>query len=147
MDKLILYGRRGNLMKKFAIALFVVSSLCNVASGIGFGMNEDSVIELQIASNSPTRINIEGEKITDIFVHPQEAAETVIHGSGCLIVLPQAGTDKINVTIFGENGTTQDLLLRFTAKPASPIRLLKFRLSDEACDKQIINKQQKEKKL
>ncbi|WP_231569197.1 type-F conjugative transfer system secretin TraK [Rickettsia endosymbiont of Ixodes pacificus] len=33
-------------------------------------LHDDSILELQIAKNSPTRITIEGDKINDIIIHP-----------------------------------------------------------------------------
>lgn len=108
----------------------------NKAMAIGYSMNEDSIVELQIAKDAPTRINIVDEKITDIFVHPQEAAEVVIHSSGYLFVLPQAGKDRVYITVIGEHGTVQDLVLRCLAKSPSPIRLIKFKLNNEINNQQ-----------
>lgn len=102
------------------------------AYGIGYMLHADSVLELQVAKNGPTRINIEGEKINDIFIHPRDAAEVAMHDSGSVFLLPQASKDKVYLTIVGENGTTQDLVLNFTKAKPSPIKLIKFSLEEEA---------------
>ncbi|MFV9930621.1 MAG: hypothetical protein AB8U82_07485 [Rickettsia endosymbiont of Haemaphysalis japonica] len=70
----------------------------NNAYAIGYMLHDDSVLELQIAKNSPTRISIEGEKINDIMIHPKEAAEIIVHDSGCIFVLPQQGKTKFMST-------------------------------------------------
>ncbi|KJV80030.1 hypothetical protein RHORCCE3_1728 [Rickettsia hoogstraalii str. RCCE3] len=89
------------------------------------------MLELAIAKDAPTRINIEGEKINDIFIHPREAAEIVVHDSGCLFILPQQDSSKLYLTLIGENGTIQDLMLNFTKTKPTPIRLIKFDLEQE----------------
>ncbi|KJV76243.1 hypothetical protein RHORCCE3_2496 [Rickettsia hoogstraalii str. RCCE3] len=52
------------------------ASFSSNAYGTHYMLHADSLLELQIAKDAPTRINIEGEKINDIF-HPREAAEIV----------------------------------------------------------------------
>ncbi|MCC8399465.1 MAG: hypothetical protein LN563_02685 [Rickettsia endosymbiont of Platyusa sonomae] len=98
---------------------------------IGYLLHNDNILELQIAKDAPTRINIEGEKINDIFIHPKEAAEIVIHNSGCLFILPQVGNNKVYLTLIGENGTVQDVILRFVAKSPSPVKLIKYDLNQD----------------
>ena len=119
-----------SLMLPLVISLFSFI-LSDQAYAIGYGISEDTLLELQIAKSAPTRIQIDGEKITDIFIHPQSAIEAVIHPSGCLVVLPQEGEEKVFVTVFGENETVQDLSLRFVQKNPSPIRLIKFSLESD----------------
>ncbi|MFP3120185.1 hypothetical protein GCO76_01140 [Rickettsia sp. R2] len=112
----------------FKIWLLFTSALLsfNNAYAIGYMLHDDSVLELQIAKNSPTRISIEGEKINDIMIHPKEAAEIIVHDSGCIFVLPQQGNNKVYVSIVAESGMVQDLALSFTKDKPSPIRLLKY---------------------
>ncbi|MCC8371774.1 MAG: hypothetical protein LN568_03350 [Rickettsia endosymbiont of Pseudomimeciton antennatum] len=98
---------------------------------IGYLLHNDNILELQIAKDAPTRINIEGEKINDIFIHPKEAAEIVIHNSGCLFILPQVGNNKVYLTLIGENGTVQDVILRFVGKSPSPVKLIKYDLNQD----------------
>ncbi|WP_103896862.1 TraK domain-containing protein [Rickettsia fournieri] len=109
------------------LVLFIGALLSfNNAYAIGYMLHDDSVLELQIAKNSPTRISIEGEKINDIMIHPKEAAEIIVHDSGCIFVLPQQGKNKVYISIVAESGIVQDLLLSFTKDKPSPIRLLKY---------------------
>jgi hypothetical protein len=135
--------RRLLSLKQFNRWLVVLALVCSTTSvvGVGFPLVSDGLLELQIAKNAPTRISIEEEKISDIFVHPTDAAELVVHSSGCLFVLPQAGQNKVFVTLIAETGIIQDLLLLFTDKKPSPIRLVK-----PEWDKKINNNIQKEDK-
>lgn len=128
-----------SLMLTLVISFFSTFVLSDKAYAIGYGISEDALLELQIAKSAPTRIQIDGEKITDIFVHPQSAIEAVIHSSGCLMVLPQPGEEKVFITVFGENETVQDLSLRFTQKIPSPIRLIKFNLANDLYNQKAID--------
>jgi len=110
------------------ILIFIIDT----AYGIGYPLNSDSLLELQIAKDAPTRMQISGEKISDIFIHPQEAAEVVVHSSGSIFILPQSGSQKVYLTVIGENETAQDLCLRFTDKKPAPVTLLKLELDKEA---------------
>ena len=130
----------------FSVMLLLSNFWFNNAYAIGYMLHDDSLLELQIAKDAPTRINIEGEKINDIFIHPKEAAEIVVHDSGCLFILPQQDNNKVYLSIIGENGTIQDLLLRFTNKNSTPVRLIKFDVSRElANNKEENNNEYKEK--
>ena len=62
---------------------------------------ENSILELKISNDGPTRITIAGEKINDIFVYPQELVIAELHSSGCLFILPQHDLvkDKVYVTL------------------------------------------------
>lgn len=51
------------------LALF----LSFAANAVLYPLNYEVLIELQIAKDGPTKINIENEKINDIFIHPQGA--------------------------------------------------------------------------
>ncbi|XVN44309.1 MAG: hypothetical protein RCG16_01990 [Rickettsia hoogstraalii] len=116
------------------LVVFVGIMLASFSSNtyaIGYMLHADSLLELQIAKDGPTRINIEGEKINDIFIHPREAAEIVVHDSGCLFILPQQDKVKLYLTLIGENGTIQDLMLNLTKSKPTPIRLMKFDLEQE----------------
>ncbi len=126
----------------FSVMLLLSNFWFNNAYAVGYMLHNDSLLELQIAKDAPTRINIEGEKINNIFIHPQEAAEIVVDDCGCLFILPQQGKDKVYLTLIGENGTIQDLLLRFTNKNPAPIRLIKFNLEQDIVKTMSINEKQ-----
>ncbi|MCX4084226.1 hypothetical protein N7281_05140 [Rickettsia hoogstraalii] len=116
------------------LVVFVGIMLASFSSntyGISYMLHTDSLLELQIAKDGPTRINIEGEKINDIFIHPQEAVEVAVHDSGCLFIFPQQTQAKLYLSLIGENGTIQDLMLNFTKSKPAPIRLIKFDLEQE----------------
>jgi|GEM_PF-4218762 len=109
----------------------ILASFSSNTYGLSYMLHADSLLELQIAKDGPTRISIEGEKINDIFIHPQAAAEVAVHDSGCLFILPQQDSSKLYLTLIGENGTVQDLILNFTKIKPTPIRLIKFDLEKE----------------
>ena len=85
-------------------------------------------------------MQISGEKISDIFIYPQEAAEVVIHASGSVFILPQIGSQKVYLTVIGEQETAQDMCLKFTDKKPAPVTLIKLDLEKEAT----VSKQKKE---
>ncbi len=93
-------------------------------------VDENNVIELSIARKGYTRFSIEKERITDVFIYPQEAVQARIHDQGYMIIVPDAefntGSDKIYVTITGEEGTTQDLSLHFIGRAPMPVRFYKL---------------------
>lgn len=95
----------------------------------GYILDANKVIELEISRKGYTRFSIEEERITDVFIYPQEAVQTRIHNQGYLIIVPepeyQTANEKIYVTITGEQGATQDLSLHFTGKAPSPVKFIK----------------------
>ena len=113
----------------FCVIIVLLSIISNFwfdkAYAVGYILSEDSVLGLQVSKDGPTRITMVSEKVADVFVYPREAAEVIITAAGCLLVLPQVGKEKVFLTIMGERGTMQDLILYFVKKDASPIRLLK----------------------
>lgn len=116
----------------------VPSSIGNMPLKNSYVLNPNNSFEVEVSDNGYTRFFIEGERITDIFVYPQESVAVQIHEQGYLVVMPQgfaadateeeeAGDDKqkVYITITGEEGTTQDFSLRFTGKYPGPVRFVK----------------------
>jgi len=99
-------------------------------------LSMDESLEVSISKFGYTRFSIEDERITDVFVYPQEALQVRIHNQGYLVVVPnQAMFDldistpqKIYLTVTGEDGTTQDLSLRFTGRSPKPVKFVKTNL-------------------
>ncbi len=93
-------------------------------------LRPDASIELVIAKTGYTRLFMEDERITDVFVYPQEALQVRIHNQGYLIIVFSTQSDnsareKVYLTLTGEQGTTQDLALRFTGKNPEPVKFIK----------------------
>lgn len=92
-------------------------------------LDSNKVIELEVSRKGYTRFSIEEERITDVFIYPQEAVQARIHNQGYLIIVPdteyQTANEKIYVTITGEQGSTQDFSLHFTGKAPSPVKFIK----------------------
>jgi hypothetical protein len=103
-------------------------------------IDEEKSFEIVVSENGYTRFSIEDERITDVFIHPQENIQLKIHDQGYLIVVPKQleenleenaeiekkiNSEKIYVTITGEHGTTQDFSLRFTGKTPEPVKFVK----------------------
>jgi hypothetical protein len=102
-------------------------------------LDQDKSLELVISEYGYTRISIEDERITDVFIFPQEAAGVKIHEQGYLIIAPtlvvinldeeaQETHHKTQLTITGEHGTTQDFSLRLTGKAPEPVKFVKSNL-------------------
>jgi len=99
-------------------------------------IDEEKSFEITISEHGYTRFSIEGERITDVFIHPQENIQLKIHDQGYLIIVPKQpeengeieqnhSCEKIYATITGEHGTTQDFSLRFTGKTPEPVKFVK----------------------
>ena len=99
-------------------------------------LDSDKSIEVTISKYGYTRVSLEDERITDVFVYPQEDIQVKIHQQGYLILAPhriQDDTEEVKkpahktiyVTITGENGTTQDFSLHLTGKPPAPVKFIK----------------------
>ena len=103
-------------------------------------IDEGKSFEIAISEHGYTRFSIEDERITDVFIHPQENIRLKIHDQGYLIIVPKHleenfeengeieknhSSEKIYVTITGEHGTTQDFSLRFTGKTPEPVKFVK----------------------
>lgn len=103
-------------------------------------IDEGKSFEIVISEHGYTRFSIEDERITDVFIHPQENILLKIHDQGYLIIVPKQleenfeenaeieknhSSEKIYVTITGEHGTTQDFSLRFTGKTPEPVKFVK----------------------
>ena len=96
-------------------------------------LRPDVSIELAVSKTGYTRLFMEDERITDVFVYPQEALQVRIHNQGYLIIVPNdqgdnSSKDKIYLTLTGEQGTTQDLSLHFTGKKPEPVKFIKSNL-------------------
>jgi hypothetical protein len=128
------------MSKFYRVLILLIFLKAANAIGIGYPLTSDSLLELQIAKDAPTRMQISGEKISDIFIHPQEAAEVLIHASGSVFILPQIGSQKVYLTVIGEQETAQDMCLKFTDKKPAPVTLIKLDLEKEAT----VSKQKKE---
>lgn len=87
-------------------------------------IRSDEITYFDVARDGPTRITLENEKIQDVSIYPQDAADITVHPSGCLIVLPQRNASKVHMILFGEKELTQDLVLQFKQKQPRPIRLI-----------------------
>ena len=96
-----------------------------------YQINPNQIIKVDMASSGYSRFSIKGERITDVFVYPQESITLKIHDQGYLIVVPerdkleQTGWARIYLTLTGEQGTTQDIYLRFRGGNPSPITFIK----------------------
>ncbi|SPR13591.1 Uncharacterised protein [Orientia tsutsugamushi] len=55
---------------------------------VEYELEADNLLKLEISDSGPTRINLKDEKINDIFMYPQNAAEVVVHESGFLFIAP-----------------------------------------------------------
>jgi hypothetical protein len=100
-------------------------------------LNPDKTLSVDIASSGYSRVSMEGERIKDVFVYPQEVINIQIHDQGYLILVPSDASlndsikDQIYLTVSGEKGTTQDFVLRFRGGAPSPIKFIKSVLEQQ----------------
>lgn len=98
-------------------------------------LNQNKSLKIDISEYGYSRFFIEDEKITDVFVYPQDGVQAKINQPGYLIIVPNqlqetqesddSSDDTVYVTITGEQGTTQDFFLRFTGKAPEPVKFVK----------------------
>ncbi|RYE05542.1 MAG: hypothetical protein EOP33_05200 [Rickettsiaceae bacterium] len=97
-----------------------------------------TLLNIEIASSGYTRFSIDGEKTNDAFIYPEHLAETIIHKSGFILVLPDSSVKSIKhkavvyLTLISENGTVQDMRLKFNNDIPKPIELVVFDLEKES---------------
>ncbi|KJV55281.1 hypothetical protein OCHUTO_0921, partial [Orientia chuto str. Dubai] len=112
-----------NILRTLLI-LIVLFTFNNVYA-VEYELQDNKLLEIEIAEYGPTRLSLKSDKINNIFAYPQDAAEMVIHNSGCIFVVPQQGKNKLYLTLISENETIQDLKLIFVSKNPSPVMLIK----------------------
>ncbi|KJV69695.1 Uncharacterised protein [Orientia tsutsugamushi] len=108
---------------RFMIGLIALGKFSDIYA-VEYTLQDDELLKLEISDSGPTRINLKDEKINDIFMYPQNAAEVVVHESGFLFIAPREEGNKVYLTVIGEYKTIQDLMLTFTPKTPSPIMLV-----------------------
>ncbi|SPR04402.1 Uncharacterised protein [Orientia tsutsugamushi str. Gilliam] len=108
---------------RFIIGLIALVKFSDVYA-VEYGLEANNLLKLEISDSGPTRINLKDEKINDIFMYPQNAAEVVVHESGFLFIAPREEENKVYLTVIGEYKTIQDLMLIFTPKTSNPVMLV-----------------------
>ncbi|QES95800.1 hypothetical protein [Orientia tsutsugamushi] len=108
---------------RFIIWLIALVKFSDVYA-VEYTLQDDELLKLEISDSGPTRINLKDEKINDIFMYPQNAAEVVVHESGFLFIAPREEGSKVYLTVIGEYKTIQDLMLTFTPKTPNPLMLV-----------------------
>lgn len=96
------------------------------ASAVNYTLDEEKTIELQIASNAPTRVSIDGERIKDVFFYPESSADVRLHSSGQLFIVPNVRQTKIYMTLIGTRGSMQDIVFKIRDQQPSSIKFLKL---------------------
>lgn len=126
------FKKRSSGHTKAQQELMLMNALAGMQLKNSYKLNSNRSIDIDISEIGYTRFFIEGERITDVFVYPQESVAVQIHDQGYLVVVPQEIEDnpaennqKIYITVTGEEGTTQDFSLRFTGKSPEPVRFVK----------------------
>lgn len=130
---------RGDRLAMSDSSAGVKSEKQNVISDGMYEISSMQMLNVEISNKGYTRFSIEGERIEDVFVFPQEELQVSIHRQGYLLVLPKAATlsaasseststPVIYMTITGDEGTTQDMSLRLTGKAPQPVKFVKVNL-------------------
>ncbi|MDG1437086.1 MAG: hypothetical protein P8P83_04860 [Rickettsiaceae bacterium] len=119
--------------KKISSTKTVQKTLTKSPSNI-YALNSNKSLEVTISKYGYTRLYIDNERITDVFIYPQENIQVKIHQQGYLLLVPKDSVNDENAeenevetiyaTITGEQGTTQDFFLRFTGKNPDPVKFI-----------------------
>lgn len=125
--------------KLLAAIVYIAALLLNICEvgAIGYPVLHDEVLTIGVANSGYTRFSFSDEKINDAFIYPEHLAETIIHKSGFMLLLPSSSVKSLGskailyLTLIGENGTTQDIMLKFNKDSPNPVRLVKFSLDNE----------------
>lgn len=140
---------------KFSLAILVITfSAWHPVMAVNYPVNTDNLLAITVAEEGYTRLSLDDEVITDIFVFPENTLQVQIHKSGYAILVPVLGKDRegktirtdVYLTVSGSEGTTQDIVLRFTGNRPKPVKLVKFKLGKEFNKDQSTNNEVKEKK-
>ncbi|BAG40669.1 Uncharacterised protein [Orientia tsutsugamushi] len=86
---------------RFIIGFIALVNVNNIYA-VEYELEADNLLKLEISDSGPTRINLKDEKINDIFMYPQNAAEVVVHESGFLFIAPREEGNKVYLTVIGE---------------------------------------------
>jgi hypothetical protein len=114
-------------IKSILAGTWLATSLLVSAPGFSanYGLMEDVLLMAQVSNLGYTRINMEDEKITDVFVYPEESAKVVLHNLGTVFVLQELKAEHVYLTLVGESGTIQDMRLKFSSIQPEPIKLIR----------------------
>ncbi|RYE05047.1 MAG: hypothetical protein EOP33_07675 [Rickettsiaceae bacterium] len=121
----------------WAVLMMLIFSLTSAKADMYPALSH-TLLDIEIASTGYTRFSIGGEKINDAFIYPEHLAETIIHKSGFILVLPDSSVKSMghravmNLTLIGENGTVQDMKLKFNNDGPEPVELVVFDLEKES---------------
>lgn len=109
------------MKKTIKICLSLILLFTNLSMAVEHKATSRNLLSLQISNLGPTRISINNQKIMDAFYYPQEAVKLIIHQSGSVFVVPNEEYKHVYVTVVGEDGSIQDLRLKFVFKQPEPI--------------------------
>jgi hypothetical protein len=132
-----------SLMLKCTLASLLVSAPVFSAN---YGLMEEVLLMAQVSNLGFTRISMEDEKITDVFVYPEESAKVVLHSLGSVFVLPNSSSKHLYLTLIGEQGSTQDMRLKFANQQPLPIKLVRS-LASKNIDQNIDQYSSAQKKI
>ncbi|NDA89522.1 MAG: hypothetical protein EBY20_01205 [Alphaproteobacteria bacterium] len=143
-----------NRFKFYLMILAVTFSAWHPVLAVNYPVNTDNVLAITVAEEGYTRLSLDDEVITDIFVFPENSLQVQIHKSGYAILVPSLEKDRegktirtdVYLTVSGSEGTTQDMVLRFAGNSPKPVKLVKFNLGKEFNKDQSTNNEVKEKK-
>ncbi len=106
-------------IKTFCISILASGSLYGVTP-----MNDKTVQHFTISDTGLTRVSIENDQISDMFVYPGTVSDSVtVHPSGHLFIAPSGLSDPIFLTVISAGGEAQDMKISFGKRDLKPIIL------------------------
>ena len=87
-------------------------------------INPTQVMGVVISNQGLTRVSVEEDAITDVFVYPQELQNHLqLHQSGHVFIAPEGLNKPLYLTVMTKRGQTQDLKINVANKGPKPIIL------------------------
>jgi hypothetical protein len=125
------------MMRKL-VPYVITLSVSSVALG-AYTIDSSQVLKVEIANKGLTRLSVEKDKIQDFFVFPEMPEDDLtLHESGNMFITGERLASTLYLTVITSKGETQDLEIKTTNKPASPV-LLKMPLKEQPVSEQEIS--------
>lgn len=115
-------------MSKKSLTIRIALMLMLLTKSLGAHIQIDStkVLDLSISNKGLTRLSVEGDKIGDVFVHPQDLSDHLtLHQSGNVFIAGEGIEKPFYLTVITTKGTTQDMRIMVVKKSNDPL-LLQF---------------------
>lgn len=103
---------------------FMISALGALRLEAGVVIDSTKVLEVTISNKGLTRLSVEGDKISDVFVHPNDLGDHLtLHPSGNVFIAGEGIEAPFYLTVITTKGATQDMKISLGKKTLEPLLL------------------------